>query len=223
NWHRYYNPHWGRYLSPDPVPSLQPFAYAKNNPVKFVDPSGLFWDYVADGVGLGYDIYVIKTEGASFKNVATFLVDVVLAAAPFIPSIGGLKALGKTASHGDEVVKLGKAASHGDEIVKGAKKVVPKGGVSGFRGSKGFELKNAPYQPVRNTATEIGERRFSGHALDQMQNRGIMPSIVDNTIKTGITFPTKPGTIGYFDPVNNIRIITNAENGTVITVIRGVP
>ncbi|RMD99026.1 MAG: hypothetical protein D6812_12435 [Deltaproteobacteria bacterium] len=33
---------WGRYLSPDPVPSRQPFAYAKNNPVKFVDPSGRF-------------------------------------------------------------------------------------------------------------------------------------------------------------------------------------
>ncbi|RME56821.1 DUF2380 domain-containing protein, partial [Candidatus Parcubacteria bacterium] len=71
-----------------------------------------------DGAGIAYDIYVIRTEGASFGNVATFLVDVVLAAAPFIPSIGGLKALGKAASHGDEVVKLGKAASHGDEIVK---------------------------------------------------------------------------------------------------------
>ncbi|RME60291.1 hypothetical protein D6779_02455, partial [Candidatus Parcubacteria bacterium] len=91
---------------------------AKNNPVKFVDPSGLWWDYLADGVGLGYDIYVIKTEGASFKNVATFLVDVVLAAAPFIPSIGGLKALGK-------------AASHGDEVVKGAEAIASRGG-AGF-------------------------------------------------------------------------------------------
>ncbi len=65
--------------------------------------------------------------------------------------------------------------------------------------------------------------RFSGHALDQMQNRGIMPSVVDNTIMTGTTFPTKPGTVRHFDPVNKIRVITNAENGTVVTVIRGAP
>lgn len=50
-----------------------------------------------------------------------------------------------------------------------------------------------------------------------------MPSVVDNTIKQGTTFPTKSGTIGYFDPVNNIRVITNAENGTVVTVIPGAP
>ncbi|RME55757.1 MAG: hypothetical protein D6795_02515, partial [Deltaproteobacteria bacterium] len=92
---RYYNPQWGRYLSPDPLPSLQPFAYAKNNPVKFVDPSGLFWDYVADGVGLGYDIYVIKTEGASFGNVATLAFDVVLAAARSFPASAASRLSGK--------------------------------------------------------------------------------------------------------------------------------
>jgi hypothetical protein len=56
-----------------------------------------------------------------------------------------------------------------------------------------------------------------------MQNRGVMPSVVGNTIKHGVTFPTKSGTVGYYDPVNNIRVITNAENGTIVTVIRGAP
>jgi len=93
----------------------------------------------------------------------------------------------------------------------------------GFKGRKGFELRNAPYQNVKNTLTMINNREFSGHALDQMQNRGIMPSIVENTIKEGIIFSTKPGTIGYYDRVNNLRIVTNAETGKVITIIPGDP
>jgi hypothetical protein len=37
---------------------------------------------------------------------------------------------------------------------------------TGFLGKSGFELKNAPWQKVRNEATEIGGRDFSGHALE---------------------------------------------------------
>ncbi|RME59611.1 hypothetical protein D6779_03845, partial [Candidatus Parcubacteria bacterium] len=73
-----------------------------------------------DGAGIAYDIYVIRTEGASFGNVATLALDVVLAAAPFIPSIGGLKAAGK-------------AASHGDEVVKGAETIASKGASTALR------------------------------------------------------------------------------------------
>lgn len=94
---------------------------------------------------------------------------------------------------------------------------------TGFKGSKGFELKNAPYQKVRNEATSINGREFSGHALDQMQNRGIMPSGVDNAIKTGETFSTRAGTTGFYDAANKIRVITNSETGRVVTVIRGAP
>uniref|UniRef100_UPI001300881E DUF4258 domain-containing protein n=1 Tax=Fastidiosibacter lacustris TaxID=2056695 RepID=UPI001300881E len=94
---------------------------------------------------------------------------------------------------------------------------------TGFKGNKGFELKNSPYQKVRNKATTINGRDFSGHALDQMQNRGIMPSVVENTIKTGQTLPTKAGTTSFYDLVNNVRVITNSETGRIVTVIRGVP
>ena len=93
---------------------------------------------------------------------------------------------------------------------------------TGFLGSKGFELKNL--QAVRNTPEVIGGRNFSAHALDQMQNRGIMPSVVENTIKQGTSFPgNTAGTTGFFDAVNNVRVIVNSQNGTVVTVIRGAP
>lgn len=94
---------------------------------------------------------------------------------------------------------------------------------TGFLGRSGNELKNAPYQALRNEATQINGRDYSGHALDQMQNRGLMPSVVENALRTGTQFPTRAGTTGVYDAVNNLRVIVNSETGRVITVIRGAP
>jgi hypothetical protein len=92
-----------------------------------------------------------------------------------------------------------------------------------FAGSKRFPLKYATYQEIRNKPTLINGRIYSGHALDKIQDRGFMPSIVENTIKTGQTFSTKPGTIGYYDFTNNMKVIINSTNGKVITIIPGAP
>ena len=108
-------------------------------------------------------------------------------------------------------------------LTRGSAAAATAEGNSGYLGRFGLELKNAPYQSTRNTATTIDGQSYSGHALDQMQNRGLMPSVVGNTIKNGETFPSRPGTTGYYDPVNNVRVITNSNTGTVITAIPGAP
>ncbi len=45
NYHRYYDPDTGRYLTPDPIGlagGINPFVYSYNNPINAIDPLGLF-------------------------------------------------------------------------------------------------------------------------------------------------------------------------------------
>jgi hypothetical protein len=72
--------------------------------------------------------------------------------------------------------------------------------------------------PPTNRRTMIGEREFSGHALDRMQEQGLVPSIIENAIQTGQKFPGRSlGSEGYYDSVNNISVILDTQSGRVIT------
>ena len=74
----------------------------------------------------------------------------------------------------------------------------------------------------RNTEREIDGRVFSGHALDQMQNRGVMPSVVKQAIEAGVATPgNKPNTKVFTDEQTHIRVVVNSQTGKIITVIRG--
>jgi RHS repeat-associated protein len=79
-----------------------------------------------------------------------------------------------------------------------------------------------PNKPPINKPTTINNTPYSGHAIDEMQCHGIIPSAVENTIQTGIPRPgNKPGTTVYYDPVNNITAVSNNTTGNVITVYPG--
>jgi hypothetical protein len=73
-----------------------------------------------------------------------------------------------------------------------------------------------------NAPTTIGGRQFSGHAIDQMQARGVPPSVVENTIQHGVQGPgSNPTTIVHYDPVNNVSVAVDRSTGRVVTVSHG--
>ena len=71
-------------------------------------------------------------------------------------------------------------------------------------------------QPGTNAAARIGGRQFTGHALDQMQGRGIMPSMVFETLTNGAIKPGRAGATVYFS--DYMKVITN-PSGSVKTVM----
>jgi len=77
-------------------------------------------------------------------------------------------------------------------------------GPAGRRGRRPFE--NLAVQPTRNSTTVINGRTYTGHVLDQMQNRGVIsPSVIENAIRTGTQYPGRdPGTTLIVDPINRI-------------------
>jgi filamentous hemagglutinin len=76
-------------------------------------------------------------------------------------------------------------------------------------------MRHTPYQTTRNTATSIGSREYTGHALDQMQNRGLTPSVVEDTLARGVKTPGRDGATVF--TTDQARIIVN-PNGSIKTV-----
>jgi filamentous hemagglutinin len=53
-----------------------------------------------------------------------------------------------------------------------------------------------------------------------MQDRGLVPSVIENTIGVGTKTPSRGGTTVHYDPVNNVSVVTNKQ-GKVVTVKYG--
>jgi RHS repeat-associated protein len=113
---RYYLPEVGRFVSPDsivPEPTnpqaYNRYSYAVNNPIKYNDPSGHWFESALDLAFIAYDIYDIRENGLSWTNGVSLVVDMGGLALPVVTG-GGL--IVRAVSHGDEFAKI--AAHAGD-------------------------------------------------------------------------------------------------------------
>jgi Domain of unknown function (DUF4258) len=73
-----------------------------------------------------------------------------------------------------------------------------------------------------NEQAAIAGRDYTGHAIDRMQERGLMPSVVENTIRVGEEMSGKrAGTTSYYEAENHVTVITDTVTGRVVTVSSG--
>jgi RHS repeat-associated protein len=117
---RWYDPALGRFVQPDPiVPSpgdpqqLNRFAYARNNPLKYTDPTGHWLETAWDIANIIWDIYEVRRD-PSLLNIGALVLDVGTAILPLVPAGAGLIVRGgkaakiatEAATHVDEVADL---------------------------------------------------------------------------------------------------------------------
>jgi RHS repeat-associated protein len=205
---RAYDPNLGRWISPDPIAEgggENYYTYVGNNPINFMDPLGLFcWSDVWNKFWHSWAVPI-----AAGASGAALGVGLALAPEISIPVLVG-EAWAAWAASGTAA-----AAGAAEETAEDA---------LGEIGSTPIGRSGNPMDvsPGTNLADTINGIDYSGHALDQMQGRGIMPSVVENALQNGTKLPgNMPGTSVVYDSVNNVSVVINNTTGKVITVIPG--
>jgi len=238
---RPYLPELQRWGSQDPIGEnggINLYGFVGNNPINAVDPYGLWWLVSATPFAPGqegtygpYTYHVpfgpddiipadqFPTEdyfhGGLESDDSTFLpffIPEIPAVTKALDAVGD--AVGNAAKAALDKMGLGKDAA--DAAAKAAKKCdkPPKTPI-GRKGQPG----NVVGKP--NAPGTVNGRDFSGHALDEMQSDGIMPSVVENTIDHGIPSPgNTPSETVYHDPVNNITAVVDNSSGRVVIAYR---
>ncbi len=120
--------------------------------------------------------------------------------------------------------KIGAATStSGESASKNVDNIISEAERKGFRGVRGQIELHTPKGFGRSKDRVINGRKYWGHALDRMQDRGIPLSAVEDCIKNGKVVPStkQVSRLEHYDAVNNIKVITDKNTGDVISVIFG--
>lgn len=130
---RYYDPVIGRFMSVDPVEpnpnnlhSLNRYAYANNNPYKYIDPDGRYADLAIEALSIGVGIASLTNNvsngdyGSATIDGLGIVADGALAFVPFVP--GGIGLGIKGVRQSDEIVEG--VAKNGSKGASGELKTV---------------------------------------------------------------------------------------------------
>jgi len=129
------------------------------------------------------------------------------------------RAAGKSLIRGGErTVSIAKAGGQSERLASD-----PAGYSMEWRGCRSYQFEPAKFQPLRNASTNIQGREYSGHAIDQMQNRGLPFSVIEHAITNGKSVPSSRSVARniYFDQENNVSVVVQRDVGKVVTVCHG--
>ncbi len=218
--------------------SLNLYGYVMNNPVKSVDKDGHNvtlcvdgqsqcttisddrWKAVQQQIAAG-NSGGVTVDGKGFLGTGTIMCDGSAcgkatyseeglhdASMPIIAAVAG------------GVAGPGIVRSMFNALTGMANEQQPQRNTGGTDPSTPTGRRGSPMNVPRGTNSPevIGGRYYTGHALDQMQGRGIPSSVVEDTIAhPGTSFPgNTPGTTVYAR--DGVTVVTN-NSGSVITVI----
>ncbi|NIZ41035.1 DUF4258 domain-containing protein [Entomospira entomophila] len=207
--------------------NLQTYHYAGNNPIKYTDPTG---ESVVVGV-LGF----VSTATSYIPHPVARVVSITTRVAATAITIYELS---ESIDHQNESSDTSETANPTAVSTVSTSGGSPQGGKDnqedpeediekrndqpryegdkdpstavGRRGDRGIEWN------MDNRARMINHRRYTKHAIDRMQQRGITPRVVENALKNGIRVANSNGTSTYI--TEDISVIVN-ENGDVVTII----
>jgi hypothetical protein len=76
----------------------------------------------------------------------------------------------------------------------------------------------------RNAPEIINGRLYTGHALDRMEQYGLVPEVIENTIRIGDWAEVEDkGVTTFYDAINDVRVIVANDTGNIITAGFGIP
>jgi RHS repeat-associated protein len=199
--YRLYDPNTGRWLNRDPIGETGGFnlyGYVGGNPVNQKDILGL-----SPAAAIPPIVATVCTRTPSCVRVVMGIVI----------QLGRMVCLA-TAGDNDEAPPNngacdGQCENEGTSSDSGDKDP------STPTGQRGSPL---DVKPGTNKPTTIGDRPYTGHALDRMQGRGVPPSAVEDAIRNGESSPGNQSGTTVHTGSNGVTVVTG-DRGQVITVI----
>ncbi len=127
---RYYSPYLAKFIQPDTViqdpynpQNLNRYSYALNNPYKYNDPSGNYFETVLDIGFVVWDVVDIAKNPLDADNWISLGLDLVSTATPVVAGLGRVYKAGKGLKNADKIIDVGRSVNKGSDAVKTADKV----------------------------------------------------------------------------------------------------
>jgi RHS repeat-associated protein len=175
NWHRYYDPKTGRYLTPDPIGlegGVNLYVYVGGNPVKRSDPYGLSWgEGIKNGlIGAGVGIIV---GGAVVTTAPAWLAAGIGVAAAgaggFMTGIDLYEFISGKSWTGDGQLTQDERETRGGQLII-AGITIAGGGSKWFRQGSGRDWGWLKMKPCKRMSDEWGHLTVSSEKYDIYKN-----------------------------------------------------